>query len=105
MRKLWKTVALAATMALLAGTGAQASTVKEIMLTPLPKEMPDDDKGFSVALQKLLDLWSEYLKVLDEVAGRIEKCLSDRVQWMSAEEIMRLVLEDPARYPMPEFKK
>ena len=45
------------------------------------------------------------LKVLDEAAGRIEKCLSDRVQWMSAEEIMRLVLEDPARYPMPEFKK
>ena len=34
--------------------------------------------------------------------GDVEANLADRVTWMSSEEIMRLVLEDPARYPMPE---
>ena len=43
------------------------------------------------------------LRVLAEVARRIEDRLSDRVTWMSAEEIMRLVLEDPDRYPKPFF--
>ena len=43
------------------------------------------------------------LKVLAEVAARIEAHLSDRFEWMSGEEIMRLVLKDPERYPMPDF--
>lgn len=43
------------------------------------------------------------LRALTEVARRIETHLSDRVEWMSAEEIMKLVLEDPDRYPKPEF--
>ena len=41
------------------------------------------------------------LKALAEVARRVDKHLSGRVTWMSSEEIMRLVLEDPERYPMP----
>ena len=43
------------------------------------------------------------LKVLDLVARRINKNLSDRVEWMSSEEIMRLVLENPTAYPKPSF--
>ena len=44
------------------------------------------------------------LKALAEVARRIEKNLGERAQWMSSEEIMKLVLEDPERYPAPAFK-
>lgn len=44
------------------------------------------------------------LRVLDEVARRIEKNLSDRVEWMSSEEIMRLVLETPEAFPIPKFE-
>lgn len=43
------------------------------------------------------------LKALDEVACRIEKHLSDKVEWMSSEEIMRLVLSNPGKYPKPGF--
>jgi len=43
------------------------------------------------------------LRVLDEVGRRIGEHLSDRVEWMSSEEIMRLVLENPGNYPKPEF--
>lgn len=43
------------------------------------------------------------LRALDETARRIEANLSDRVEWMSSEEIMRLVLEHPDRYPKPAF--
>lgn len=41
------------------------------------------------------------LRALAETARRIEKNLN--VQWMSAEEIMRLVLSDPERYPAPKM--
>ena len=43
------------------------------------------------------------LRVLDEVARRINEQLSDRVKWMSSEEIMRLVLETPENFPKPDF--
>ena len=43
------------------------------------------------------------LRVLDEVGRRIEEHLSDRVEWMSSEEIMRLVLENPENFPKPDF--
>jgi hypothetical protein len=43
------------------------------------------------------------LKALEEVARRIEANLSGRVKWMSAEEIMRLVLEQPESFPKPSF--
>ena len=42
------------------------------------------------------------LRALAEVAGRVEKYLSDRFEWRSSEEIMRIVLDDPEKYPMPE---
>lgn len=44
------------------------------------------------------------LRVLDEVGRRINEHLSDRVEWMSSEEIMRLVLENPGEYPKPDFE-
>ena len=44
------------------------------------------------------------LKALGEVARRVERTLSDRVEWMSAGEIMRLVLQDPQRFPKPVFE-
>jgi len=43
------------------------------------------------------------LRALEEVARRIEKNLSDRVVWMSSEEIMEMVLREPEEYPMPVF--
>ena len=43
------------------------------------------------------------LKALEEVARRNENNLSGRVKWMSAEEIMRLVLELPESFPKPSF--
>ena len=43
------------------------------------------------------------LRVLDEVGRRVREVLSDRVEWMSFEEIMRLVLADKAAYPKPKF--
>ena len=42
------------------------------------------------------------LRVLNEIAGRINKHYSDKVEWMSFEEIMRLVVDNPAEYPLPE---
>lgn len=43
------------------------------------------------------------LRALETVARRIEKNLGDRVEWMSSEEIMRLVLAEPEKYPKPVF--
>ena len=42
------------------------------------------------------------LRILDEVARRINLHYSDKVEWMSFEEIMRLVVDNPAGYPLPE---
>lgn len=43
------------------------------------------------------------LRVLEEVARRVDAHLSDRVEWMSFEEILSLVLADKAAYPKPQF--
>ena len=43
------------------------------------------------------------LRVLDEVARRVNERLSDRVEWMSFEEILALVIADKAAYPKPVF--
>lgn len=43
------------------------------------------------------------LRVLDEVARRINENLSDSLSWMSFEEIMKLVVENKADYPKPIF--
>ena len=42
------------------------------------------------------------LRVLDEIARRIDLHYSDKVEWMSFEEIMRLVADNGAEYPLPE---
>ena len=39
------------------------------------------------------------LRALELVARRVEKNLSDRVEWLSSEAIMRRVLEHPEQYP------
>jgi len=41
------------------------------------------------------------LRVLDEVARRINLRLSDRVEWMSTEELMQRVLQHPENFPKP----
>lgn len=43
------------------------------------------------------------IRVLEEVAKRVNKHLSDRVEWMNFEEIMHLVLADKEAYPKPQF--
>ena len=43
------------------------------------------------------------IRALDEIARRINENLSDRVEWMSFEEIMHLVLENKEKYPKPTF--
>ena len=43
------------------------------------------------------------IRVLDEVGKRIAELLSDRVEWMSFEQILNLVLLDKANYPKPKF--
>ena len=43
------------------------------------------------------------LRVMEEVARRIEEHLSDRVVWMSFSEILEMVLADKAAYPKPIF--
>ncbi|MBQ8249114.1 MAG: hypothetical protein IJY93_04430 [Clostridia bacterium] len=42
------------------------------------------------------------LRVLDVIASRVNKHLSDRVEWMSFEEIMNLVLANKEAFPKPE---
>lgn len=44
------------------------------------------------------------LRVLDEIACRVNKNLSDRVEWMSAQEMMELVLKNKKDYPKPSFE-
>ena len=43
------------------------------------------------------------LKVMDEVGRRVQANLSDRVQWMSFEEITDMVLANKEAYPKPIF--
>ena len=45
------------------------------------------------------------LRILDEVARRINLHYSDKVEWMSFEEIMRLVVDNPADHPTPDCRK
>lgn len=44
------------------------------------------------------------LRILDEIARRINMHYSDKVEWMSFEEIMRIVVDNSAEYPKPDFK-
>lgn len=45
------------------------------------------------------------MKVLDLIGERVNRTLSDRVEWHSYEDIMRLVLSDKKAYPKPEYIK
>ncbi len=44
------------------------------------------------------------LRILDEIASRINTHYSDRVEWMSFEEIMRFVIDNPADHPIPDCR-
>ena len=44
------------------------------------------------------------IRALDEVGRRINALLGDKVEWMSFEEIMNMVLEDKENYPKPVFE-
>ena len=44
------------------------------------------------------------IRALDEVARRINLLLSDKVEWMSFEEIMNIVLADKQSFPKPSFQ-
>ncbi|MBE7042243.1 MAG: hypothetical protein E7399_01965 [Ruminococcaceae bacterium] len=43
------------------------------------------------------------LQILDEIGKRINQHLSHRVEWMSAEEIMNLIIQNKTDYPKPKF--
>ena len=43
------------------------------------------------------------IRVLDEVGTRVNKHLGERVEWMSIEQVMQLVLRNKAAYPKPRF--
>ena len=45
------------------------------------------------------------MRVLDEIGRRVNTHLCDRVEWMSYEQIMDLVLSDKKSYPKPNFNK
>ena len=45
------------------------------------------------------------LRILDEVARRINEHYSDRVEWMSFKDMMEIVLADKAAFPTPHFDK
>ena len=66
-----------------------------------------EDGGWPILIAHWQSLFSNGLgtglKALDEVARRIGIHLSDRVEWLSAEEIMERVLEDPDRFAKPVF--
>lgn len=63
--------------------------------------------GFPILITHWQSLMSNGLgtgiRALDETARRIEKNLSDRLEWMSFTEILDLVLADKASYPKPVF--
>lgn len=63
--------------------------------------------GFPIPVTHWQSLMSNGLdtgiRILDEVAGRINRLLSDRVEWMSFEEIMHLVVANKKQYPRPQF--
>ena len=44
------------------------------------------------------------LRAMNEIGRRIKEHLSDRVEWMSYEEIMNMVINDKESYPMPDFE-
>ena len=44
------------------------------------------------------------IRALDEVARRINLLLSDKVEWLSFEEIMNIVLADKKSFPKPHFE-
>lgn len=43
------------------------------------------------------------MRILDKAAGRVNRHLADRVEWMSFAQILEMVLADKASYPKPVF--
>ena len=66
-----------------------------------------DGGGYPILVTHWQSLMSNGLgtgiRVLAEVADRVERHLSDRVEWQSFGEILELVLNNKEQYPKPEF--
>ena len=45
------------------------------------------------------------LRILNEIASRINTHYSDKVEWMTFEEIMRFVVDNPADHPIPDCRR
>ena len=64
-------------------------------------------RGYPVLITHWQSLMSNGLgtgiRALDEVGRRINSLLGDKVQWVSFEELMNMVLEDKENYPKPVF--
>lgn len=62
--------------------------------------------GYPIILSHWQSLMSNGLgtgiRVLDEMARRINTHYSDKVEWMSFEQLMRLVADNSAEYPIPD---
>jgi hypothetical protein len=65
--------------------------------------------GYPIILSRWQSLMSNGLRtglrVLNEIASRINNHYSDKVEWMSFEEIMRLVAANPEEHPTPECRR
>ena len=68
-----------------------------------------NDGGYPILLTHWQSLMSNGLgtgiKALKTVASRVEKYLSDRVEWKSFDEIMQIVLSNKSAFTKPECVK
>ncbi len=68
-----------------------------------------ENGGYPILLSHWQSLMSNGLgtgiRVLDEIARRINLHYSDKVEWMSFEELMRLVIDNRADYPIPACRR
>ena len=91
---------------------AYVQSVADLLITPdghggeIPQMLSIG--GFPILVTHWQSLMSNGLytglRVLDEVGRRVNTLLSDRVEWMRFEEIMRMVASNPEEYPTP-FEK
>ena len=66
-----------------------------------------DTNGYPILITHWQSLMSNGLgtgiRILGEVAHRVNQHLSDRVEWMSFEQILKMVVANKEAYPKPEI--
>ena len=90
---------------------AYASSIADILITEDGKSgdviQVLETGGYPILIAHWQSLMSNGLgtgiRALEIVAERIKKNLDDRVEWMSFEEIMKLVVANKSEYPRPKF--